>query len=108
MKVEITARHYEASDRVKDYVEAEVNRLEKIYDRITNCKVILEKSKEGDSAEITLSILGKQLVAIETSGDMIKSIDLTVEKMERQILKLKGKRFSNARTTASRQDVQGQ
>ncbi len=97
MKIEITARHYEASDRVKEYAKAEVSRITKLFDRIPTAHIILEKSKEGEQAEITLTMLGKQLVASEASDDMLKSIDLVVEKMERQIQKLKGKRFANAR-----------
>ena len=98
MQVEITVRHYEASDRVKEYAETEVKRIEKIFDRIPSAQIILEKSKEGEHAELTLTVLGKRLVASESSDDMLKSIDLVVDKMERQIQKLKGKRFANART----------
>ena len=102
MNVEITLRQYEANDRVKEYDETEVKRIEKIFDRIPSAQIVLEKSKEGEQAELTLTVLGKRLVASEASRDMLKSIDLVVEKMERQIQKLKGKRFTNARTSNGR------
>ncbi|MBL7135003.1 MAG: ribosome-associated translation inhibitor RaiA [Candidatus Marinimicrobia bacterium] len=107
MKIELTARHYEASDRVKRYVDAEVNKLEKIHSKIVNCRVILNRSKEGEMAEINLHISGKDFVISETSGDIIKSIDLAVTKMERQLKRFKGKRYSNARVINSRENLQG-
>ena len=102
MKVEITTRHYDPTDRVKEYAKAEVGRIEKLFDRINTAHIILEKSKKGEHAEITLVVLGKHLVASEASDDMLKSIDLAVAKIERQIQKLKGKRFANARTNNGR------
>ena len=57
--------------------------------------LILEKSKEGNFAEITLHVSGKDLVSSESSDDIIKSIDFAVEKMERQLKKFKEKRYSH-------------
>ncbi len=106
MEVELTSRHYEVSDRVKKYVNDEVNKLEKIHGKIVSCKVILDKSKEGEMAEINLHVSGKDFVISETSDDIIKSIDLAVAKMERQLKRFKGKRYSNARAIDSRENLQ--
>ena len=94
MDIEITARHYDAPDRIRSYVENEVKRLEKFHDRIVDCKVILEKSKEGEAVEINLHVSGKDLYTSEISDEMIKSIDKAIHKMERQIKKFKGKRYA--------------
>lgn len=95
MHIEITARHYDASDRVRNYVKEELARLRKFDHLITGCKVILDKTKEGELAEVNLHVSGKDLVASESSEDIIKSVDLAVEKMERQLKKFKGKRYSH-------------
>ncbi|MCD6204958.1 MAG: ribosome-associated translation inhibitor RaiA [Candidatus Marinimicrobia bacterium] len=95
MKVEITSRHFDASPKVREYVIGELQKLDKFDHLINSCKVILEKSKEGNFAEITLHVSGKDLVSSESSDDIIKSIDFAVEKMERQLKKFKEKRYSH-------------
>lgn len=94
MQIEITTRRYEPSERVKVYVENEVGKLEKFLNNILNCKVVLEKTKEGDLVEITLHVPGKDLFVSEITDDMIKSVDFAVEKMVRQLKKFKGKRYN--------------
>ncbi|MDO9548775.1 MAG: ribosome-associated translation inhibitor RaiA [Candidatus Marinimicrobia bacterium] len=95
MNVEITSRHYDASPRVRNYVNDEMQKLDKFDHLITSCKVILEKSKEGEMTEITIHVSGKDLVCSEFSDDIIKSIDLAVDNMERQLKKFKEKRYSH-------------
>lgn len=94
MNIEITSRHYEPSERVKTYVKEEFSKLDDFERMISSCKVILEKSKEGETTTITLHVSGKDLIATETTDDMIKSIDKAVEKMERQLRRAKDKRYS--------------
>ena len=69
--------------------------LKKYYDGIVTGNVVLRFEKSKDSvkiAEINLAVYGTKLVAIEKSENFYKSIDNAVEKMERQLLKYKGKR----------------
>lgn len=95
MNVEITSRHYDASPKVREYVNEELQKLEIFDHLITSCKVILEKSKEGELVEISIHVSGKDLVSSESSDDIIKSIDLAVDKIERQLKKFKEKRYSH-------------
>ncbi|MGC9365150.1 MAG: ribosome hibernation-promoting factor, HPF/YfiA family [Fidelibacterota bacterium] len=95
MNIEVTSRHYDASLKVRKYVTDELGRLNKFDHLITSIRVILEKSKEGEMVEITVHVSGKDLVCSESSDDIIKSIDLAVDKMERQLKKFKGKRYSH-------------
>jgi len=94
MNIEITARHYEPSDRVKQHVEGELQQLKLFENLITSCKVILEKTKDGEQVEITLRVAGKNLLTKVNSDDMIKSIDQAVSKLERQLKKFKEKRYN--------------
>lgn len=95
MNIEVTSRHYDASPKVREYVTEELGRLDKFNHLITSVRVILEKSKEGEMVEITVHVSGKDLVCSESSDDIIKSVDLAVDKMERQLKKFKGKRYSH-------------
>ncbi|MDZ7272284.1 MAG: ribosome-associated translation inhibitor RaiA [candidate division KSB1 bacterium] len=91
MRLNITARHFNASDRLKEYTEKEVRRLKRYYDGILNCDVILDYEKQAQVAEIVLHVYGSKLTVREKSEDMYKSINLAVDKLERQLKKYKGK-----------------
>ncbi len=91
MRLNITARHFNASDRLKAYTEKEVRRLKRYYDGILDCDVILDYEKQSQVAEIVLHVYGSKLTVREKSEDMYKSINLAVDKLERQLKKYKGK-----------------
>jgi putative sigma-54 modulation protein len=95
MNVQFTARHFKAHDGLKNYAMSQVATLKKYYDGIINGNIVLRFERSKDSvkiAEINLGVYGKSIVAIEKSEDFYKSIDNAVEKLERQLLKYKGKR----------------
>jgi len=92
MHIELTARHYEVADRAKKHLDEEIGTLEIYEDMITSCKVIMEKTKDGETIEISLHVRGKDLITRVATDDMIKSIDQAVAKIERQLQKFKEKR----------------
>ena len=94
MNIELTTRHYEITDRAKKHLEEEMNNLKLYEDLITSCKVIMERTKDGESIEISIHVRGKDLIAQVASDDMIKSIDLAIAKIERQLKKFKEKRYA--------------
>jgi len=91
MKLSFTARHFKAPERLKDYAEKKVKRLEKYYDGILDCEVVLDYEKLLQVAEIIVRVYGTRLTVVEKSDDIFKSIDLAVDKMERQLKKYKEK-----------------
>lgn len=94
MRISFTARHYKPSDRLKEYAQNEVLRLEKFYDGIISCDIVLDYQKEIQIAELVLTVYGQQLTVVEKSEDIYKSIDKAVEKMERQLKRYKEKKFA--------------
>ncbi|MBN1349142.1 ribosome-associated translation inhibitor RaiA [candidate division KSB1 bacterium] len=91
MRVNFTARHYKPSERLKEYATQEVQKLERYYDSIIDCEIILDYQKLHQIADIKLIVHGNTLAAIEKSDDIYKSIDLAVTKLERQLKKYKAK-----------------
>ncbi|MDZ7263489.1 MAG: ribosome-associated translation inhibitor RaiA [candidate division KSB1 bacterium] len=94
MRISFTARHYKPSERLKEYAQNEVLRLEKFYDGIVSCDIVLDYQKEIQIAELVLTVYGQQLTVVEKSEDIYKSIDKAVEKMERKLKRYKEKKFS--------------
>lgn len=91
MRINITARHFKAPKHLKEYAEKKVRRLKRYYDGIIDCHIILDYEKQTQLAEITITVYNQKLVALEKSEDIFKSIDLAVDKLERQVKKYKEK-----------------
>lgn len=93
MRVNFTARHYKPSQRLKEYAQNEVMSLEKVYDGIIDCDIILDYQKDIQICEVIITVHGSKLTITEKTDDIYKSIDLAVQKMERQLIKYKEKHF---------------
>lgn len=92
MDVRITSRHQtkttkETHDRITD----EMNKLDRYYDKITSCHVILESVHAAHTMEVVLNVRGQTLTATATEGVMSKAIDEAVAKIERQLKKINEK-----------------
>ncbi len=91
MEIQITSRHAKASQNLQETITAELNRLEKFFDKITSCHVILDSEHMDKKVEITMNTLGHQIVGTAKAENLGKAIDGAVEKVERQLKKLNQK-----------------
>jgi len=97
-KVEIAVKNMELTDRIKEYIEKKIPRLERLLPSIENTKFDLSHVKSARSredrevAQITLTGKGYILRTEERDADMLTAIDSATDKMQRQIERFKGKR----------------
>jgi len=91
MNIQITARNIELTDAIRDYAEKKVSKLEKYFDYITEANVLLEVQKNVHIVEVLLSAKGVFMKGLEKSEDLYASIDLSVDKIEKQLVKYKEK-----------------
>jgi len=97
MNISITARKFKAHETLKDFIHAEVSRIDKFYDGILDVDVILSYQPNKDTtktSEVIVKVPGQVLTASEVSDDYKKSTVLAVEKIQRQLDKLKTKNKS--------------
>ncbi len=94
MNITTTARHYQLTPALRDYAESKVMQLKKYFDNIVTAHIIFELEKYRHAVELSIHVNGKDFNGREVSEDMYASVDRVVEKLERQIRKYKGKRFS--------------
>jgi len=100
MNIIITSRKFKARDILKDFITEEVKSLEKYNDRILSADVILSYQNSRDSikiAEIIVQVPGQTLTATEEADEYKKAVSLTVEKLSRQLTKLKSKKTARIR-----------
>ena len=91
MRINITARRFKLSKTLRQFSEEEVCRLKKYYNGILDAEIILSWEKHDRIAEVKMSVYGTLLTSQGRSEDMKKSIYEAIEKMERQLVKYKGK-----------------
>ncbi|MBW2059501.1 MAG: ribosome-associated translation inhibitor RaiA [Deltaproteobacteria bacterium] len=91
MQVVVTFRHFEANDAVRSYAKEKILKLKKYLERPVEARVVLSMEKFRAMAEATITGDGYTINGAEKTDDMYSAIDKLVGKLERQILKRRGK-----------------
>ena len=94
MNITITARHFEASDNLKQYATDSVDKLNQFFDRIISCDIILRPSSDINSpqkVEMILKVPKKVLKATESAETYEKAISEAVDVLTRQLKRYKQK-----------------
>ncbi len=88
----VRGKNIEITPSLKEYVEKRVGKVSKYFDNVGEITVLLTVSKGRHIVEVTVPVPGGILLrGEEATMDMYTSIDLVVEKLERQIHKQKTK-----------------
>ena len=88
----IRGRNTEITQALRDYVEKRVGKINRYFGNIDEIVVLLSVEKDRHIVEVTAEVSnGLILRGEESTGDMYTSIDLVIEKLERQIHKQKTK-----------------
>ncbi len=99
----VRGENIEVTQAIREYVEKKIGRLERYFTNVPestahiNLKVYSDKTAK---VEVTIPLPYLVLRAEETSPDLYASIDLVVDKLERQIRKYKTKINRKSRETA--------
>ena len=87
--------HFDADQKLIDFIQRKTDKLETFYDRIVDGEVFmrLEKNdnRENKIVEIKLNVPGNQLFSKEQSNSFEAAADLAVEALRRQLKKYKEK-----------------
>ncbi len=117
VEVIINAKNMELTDRLQDYVQKKVGKLDRYLDIIDDAKVDLtyaqtaRSAKDRHVAQITLRGKGVVLRAEDRTEDIFASVDAVLDKLYRQIERYKGRRWrgrGDGRTAADAAGVQPQ
>jgi putative sigma-54 modulation protein len=91
MNLNITGHHIEVTPALREYVTGKVDKIIRHFDHVTSVHVILSVEKLVQKAEITLHVKGKDIYADSSDADLYASIDLLIDKLDRQVMKYKDK-----------------
>jgi putative sigma-54 modulation protein len=100
MHIQITARHFKASEELRAHVTQRCNRLTQFYDGITDVRVILgidQARQEQRLAEIAVLVYRQTLTAHDLGSTHEEAVDRCVDHLRKQVLKYKAKLRSKGR-----------
>ena len=92
MNIKVTGKNIEITDAIREYVEDKADRLEKFESDNTELNVVCSVEREEQIVELQLSHNGDFMKVEERNNDLYASIDLALDRLERQMRKEKEKK----------------
>jgi ribosome hibernation promoting factor len=91
MDITVTFRHMEPTESLKTYAEEKVSKINKILDSPSEAHIVLGVEKFRHMADVTFSVNGTRIKAVEETGDMYSAIDRVMDKIEIQVKRHRSK-----------------
>jgi putative sigma-54 modulation protein len=90
-QIQFTGHNIEITPTLREFTHGKFKRVLRHTEKITSVHVIFNVDRGRQLAEARLHLPGKELYAEAETEDMYKTIDSLVDKLVRQLNKLKGK-----------------
>ncbi|HEX7348031.1 MAG TPA: ribosome-associated translation inhibitor RaiA [Rhodanobacteraceae bacterium] len=102
MQTQVSGHQIEITPALRDKIDARGGRLAKRFDNLTALNVVLEveKNRQANRAEATVSTAGTVLHADAVNQDMYAAIDALFDKLDAQI-----RRHKDRKATHDREDI---
>ena len=95
MDLKVNTVHFTADQKLIEFIEEKVKKLEMIYDNIISSEVFLRLDKSSDKenkiAEVKLLIPGSELFAKKQCKSFEEATDSAVDALKKQVEKYKAK-----------------
>lgn len=91
MKLNITARNFNLSDAIREYVAKKIEKLKRFDHYIIDSHMIIEKDKGTSIIELTLSVKHSAVTSRVKNPDIYMGINDVTRKVERQLEKYEAK-----------------
>jgi ribosomal subunit interface protein len=97
LRFTISGKHIDLPEDVIEHAREKTSKLPRYYDSINHVEVIVGGSKDGSANVEIITRAGhrKVFVVSQTDQDVYRCIDLAVHKLERQLMRIKGKERDN-------------
>ncbi len=98
MKVQMHSIRFDADQKLLDYIQKKIDKLDKFYDRVIDGEVYMRLDKddnmENKIIELKLNIPGTQLFVKERSRTFEAATDVAVDALKRQLTRHKDKLYA--------------
>ncbi len=107
MNIKVVGKNIEITAAIKEYIEKRVEKLEKFEAKNTDVTVVCSVEREEQIVEIQINQNGEFIRIEEKNNDLYASVDLAMDKAERQLRKEKEKRVDKNREESLKEKVLG-
>jgi putative sigma-54 modulation protein len=107
MPLRIVGRRKEVSPEDRVYIEQKIDRLRRLTDRISVMDVFVEETRRGADVHLVLKAGPLELSAEETGRVPRAAFDRALDKIERQLIKQKDKKWGTKRKLSPRAKREG-
>ena len=87
MEIRFVQRGAEIDDKLREYMEKKISRMEKFFKKILNCQIVVTHHKGSFNVETTANANGVILRAEEDAQEPRKAFDQSLKNLERRIKK---------------------
>lgn len=92
MQFQVTFRHMEATEALKEYAQKRMERFAKYFSDPIACHVTMSTEKYNHRVDVNLQLKnGFKIAGHETTENMYSSLDMVAAKIERQVRRYKDK-----------------
>ena len=95
MMIQTQSLHFTADEKLLEFIDKKVGKLEQFYDRIIDADVILRLEHTGQVqdkiVELKINVPGATFVSKETSKTFEESIDMASDALKKQLIRHKEK-----------------
>jgi putative sigma-54 modulation protein len=98
MNVHLTGHQLPITPAIREYVAGKLQRIKQHFDHVIDVNVIMSVEKLQQKVEATVHVRGKDIFCESSALDMYAAIDGLVDKLDRTILKHKGKNLAQRHT----------
>lgn len=105
MNLNISGRHLEVTPAIRNYVISKLSRIDRHFDKVIESQVVLSIERLNHIAEVTMRVHGKDIHCAAIHENLYAAIDVLADKIDRQIIKVKGKSQNHAHESVKRQEI---
>jgi putative sigma-54 modulation protein len=85
----------EVTPAMRQYVVSKMERITRHFDHVIDVNLVLSVDKLQQKIEANLHVRGKDIFVESTDADMYAAIDNLIDKLDRQVIKHKEKKYEN-------------
>jgi len=105
MRIEITTKNYELSEKLRQITEQKLSKLDKYFEVEAKVKVSFKKEANALTTEVMLDYANKFVRATATSDNFYDNLDIVLPKIEGQIRKYRTRFDKHQKVRAYRESA---
>lgn len=100
MNLHLTGHHLQITPAIRQHVGHKLEKITAHFDQVIDINVVMTVEKLQHTVEATVHLSGKEIFCETRGEDMYVAIDHLIGKLDRAILKHKGKNIANRHDAA--------